>query len=310
VEALSAIFRNLGNSLDLDNVFATLDRELRRLVNYDTIAIYVADSAELTLAYAAGGELAWLQSSAGEELLAEAVGQNRPAVRHIPDDFVPQCSHAAESVMIYPIAQSTSNGCRMIAVLALHSPASFSAADIDILRAIAPKVSASIGNARQYQEAAALAEADSQTGLANARSLFKRLDAELARAARSDTSLAILQCSIEGIDQSGRFCSPAAARRVFETLARKLKESCREYDFAARSGDELVLVLPGFRRQFLEDKRTAIRRMVEEAGLRAGLPIFAVIGDAFFPGEGKDAEDLLTIAARKVAAARLQAKYC
>jgi diguanylate cyclase (GGDEF)-like protein len=309
VEALCDLFRNLGNSLDVEEVLATLDRDLRRLLSYDALRVYAVESGELVLDYAAGDTLEWLQSASGEDLLAEAVSQHRPAIHGALAGVVPDCESDTEAVLVFPVDHSPGNGRQTIAVLALHSETGFSPRDIDLLWNIAPKLAASIANARKYREAAQLAESDPQTGLSNARALFKRLDAELARAGRARTPLAVLQCSLEGLDASGEFYPAAAGRRAFENLARDLQQHCREYDFAARAGDDFVLVLPGFRREFLDEKRAALHLLVEQAGLRAGLPLFARIGDAFFPDEGHDAEDLLAIAARKVAQSRHAATH-
>lgn len=299
VDHLSDLFRNLGNSLELEEVLATLDQELRQLIVYDALSVHLPEAGGFTLVYASRGELVWLQSSAGQSVLAGVAREHRPEV-HMRRDG------RGGSVLLFPIEGPGENARHVTAVLALHCHGenSFSDGELAILWAIAPKLASSIENAGKYRRAEQLAEADPLTGLANVRSLFRRLDAELERARRRQDTLAVFECSVEGFDRSGRLCSAAATRSAFEVIARKLREHCREYDFAARSGDELVLVLPGFRREFLADKQDMIARIIEEAGLSAGLPLFAALGEAFFPEDGKDAEDLLATAAQRVVLSR------
>jgi diguanylate cyclase (GGDEF)-like protein len=279
VDRLGALYRNLGNSLELEEVLSTLHRELQRLMAYDALAVLLVDDAGLTPAYAAGAEfrdVAQFQTGSVGEEAARAVREHRAVT--------------AGQILIFPVEHDR----EVNAVLLLHG-----GGDLDLLEALAPKLAASIANARRYRRVEQLAEADPLTGLANVRSLFQRLDAEVARARRSQSTLAVFECSVEGFDRSGILCSQSVTRKVFERVARKLRESCREYDFAARSGDDIVVVLPGFLPENLVEKREQIQRIVEESGVGAGLPLYAAVGAAFFPDDGADAEDLLAVAAQR-----------
>jgi diguanylate cyclase (GGDEF)-like protein len=301
VDSLSNLFLNLGNSLELEEILSTLDQELRRLMVYAALSVWLVEDGGCTPAYATGVELQDItRTDAGpcEAILARAVREQRPAIHS---------GHGgSESTLIFPIEQEFDNARRISAVLMMQRKGAnaFSNDDLEILQAVAPKLASSIENARRYRRVEQLAEVDPSTGIANVRSLFQRLDAELARARRCAGTLAVMACSVEGFDRSGRLCSPAATRTAFEKVALKLRENCREYDFTARSGDELVLVLPGFRRNFEEEKRVLIQRIVEEAGANAGLPLFAAVGAAYFPEDGTDAEDLLAAAAQRVILAK------
>ena len=301
MESLSDLFRNLGNSLELEEILSTLDQELRRLIRYDGLSVHLVDSTGLTTAYATGRDIAWLDTRDCQGILETVALERRPAVQNSSQE---PCRNSA--ALWFPVEQPEKHADRVTAVLVLRrtGEGGFTDQDLGIVRAVAPKLASSIENARRYQRAAQLVESDPLTGLANVRSLFQRLDAELARARRCRNPLAVLQCSIDGFDRSGRLCSPSDTQNAFEKVALKLRESCREYDFTARSGDDLVLVLPGFRHEFLAEKCSTIRKSVEEAGMSAGLPLFVAIGAAFFPQDGTDAEDLLAAAAEQVTLAR------
>ena len=304
MESLSDLIRNLNNPLELEEILSTLDRELRQLITYDILSVLLVEDGGLTPAFVAGADqqpTAWFQTRTGEGVLVRVAQEHRPVLHHIRRE-----QGRIESALIYPIEHDLAVVREVAALLVLQRDGenAFSNGDLQILQNLAPNLAASLENARRYRRSEQLAEADSLTGLANVRSLFQRLDAELARARRSQNTLAVVQCSVEGFELSGRLCSHASTRCAFEKVALRLRENCREYDFTARSGDELVLVLPGFRREFLEEKREMIKRIVEETGVNAGLPLFAAVGAAFFPEDGTDAEDLLAAAAQEVTRVR------
>ena len=261
-------------------MLATFDRELGRLMRYDALAVFLVGPSGLTPVYASGQEfrdLTAFQEGPASLEVARTVRDRRPT--------------ETVGTLIFPIEHQE----QVTALLLLHG-----GGDLALLQTIAAKLAASIANATGFRRVEQLAESDPETGLANIRSLFQRLDAEIARARRSQSVLAVIQCSIQGFDRSGLLCSPSTTRVVFQKIAGKLRESCREYDFAARSGDDLVVVLPGFPSRHLAEKSRQIRGIVEAAGVNAGLPLYARLGASFFPSEGADAEDLLAIASCRV----------
>jgi len=303
VDRLSDLFRNLGNSLELEEILATFDLELRRLMAYHTLQVFLPAADGLTRAYGAGAASSpesWIEQGPGKDALTRAVLDRQPALHRFDHN------NGSGSALVFPVEAQTDPTGPVTALLVLgrEGESTFTTDDQSILREVSPKLAASITNARKYRRVEQLAESDPLTGVANVRSLFQRLDAELARARRARSPLAVLQCSVEGLDHSGQLCSLSATRSAFEKVALKLRDSCREYDFTARSGEDLVLVLPGFRREFLAEKCSIIRKIVEDTGLSAGLPLFAAVGAAFFPQDGIDAEDLLAMATERVNIAR------
>ncbi len=164
-----------------------------------------------------------------------------------------------------------------LGAVAVYRERPFTAAELEILTAAATKLLAAITNALAYRSAA------EQAGIAGAGALFRRLDAELSRCVRESASLAVLACKIDG----------AAAGR--EAVWSRLRETCREYDFAAHSGDEFVLVLAGFTPRDLPEKLARINAIVS---VWTGISV--AVGAAFFPEDGKDAEDLLAAASRRL----------
>lgn len=303
MDSLRDLFENLGTSVELEEILSTFDQDLRCLISFDALSVLQVHTAGYVPLYAARkreGEIPFFETSTGRAALASAVRECRPVLH----------TSRNEIVLIFPLRAALPSVAEPTAILSIHRDPTlpFSPADAGLLQVVAPKLAACVDNALHYRRAQQIAEADPATGLANIRSLFHRLDAELARARRAQDHLGILHCATEGLDRSGRFCSPAAARSLFEMVAGALASHCREYDTVARSADDLVLVLPSFRREFLEEKTTAIQAIFADCGATAGFPLYATIGDAFFPEDGLDAEDLLTVAANRLLLNRQNAR--
>jgi GAF domain-containing protein len=257
VERLWELFRDLGNSLDLEANLSLLDRGLRRLVEYHAIAVHVLEEGRLRCAYAA--PVAFQELSAVPATVAET---RRPAINR----------ESGEPGVPLALAVPLEWNRRLAGVLTLYraQPPRFAEEDVAVLLALAPKLAACVENAIGFGRAQA-------TGT---RALFERLDAEVARIRRSHGRLAVIECVL-GPDAGG----PAAER-----IAAELRRVCREYDFVARSGDSVVVVLADFAPDAVEETKARVERVVREACLRPR------IGVALFPADGCDAEDLLAAA--------------
>jgi diguanylate cyclase (GGDEF)-like protein len=192
-----------------------------------------------------------------------------------------------------------------LGVLALYSRTrdAFSRDHLRILLAISSKASLTIENALQHRRAEISATTDALTGLPNARSLFLRLDSELSRCRRDDTTLAVLVCDLDGFKQVSDRFGHLEGNKVLKLVAQGLLESCRGYDYVARmGGDEFVLILPGVRPETIQKRTFALNKMVQRAGVEVcGEELLSIsVGDAYYPEHGADAEQLLAHADRRM----------
>jgi diguanylate cyclase (GGDEF)-like protein len=91
--------------------------------------------------------------------------------------------------------------------------------------------------------------------------------------------------------------------KVLHAVATALKRSCREYDYVARmGGDEFVILLPGAEPHDAAVKMADFRDVVREIGRQMfhSNVLTVSIGIANFPVDGKDAEELLAEADRRM----------
>jgi diguanylate cyclase (GGDEF)-like protein len=90
---------------------------------------------------------------------------------------------------------------------------------------------------------------------------------------------------------------------VLRRTAEVLRENCREYDYVARmGGDEFVVVLPGSSHEAVQARIKVLAEAARTAGKEAvGKDLLAMsIGQASYPADGTDAEQLLAEADRRM----------
>jgi diguanylate cyclase (GGDEF)-like protein len=212
---------------------------------------------------------------------------------------------AKSSAMLSGLAVPLEGINGIIGVLALYSRTrdAFSRDHLRVLLAISSKASLAIENALQHRQTEITATTDALTGLPNARSLFLRLDSELSRCRRDETTLGILVCDLDGFKQINDRFGHLEGNKVLKLVAQGLVESCREYDYVARmGGDEFVLILPGIRPDAIQRKAMALNKMVRRVGVEVcGEELVSIsVGDAYYPQHGTDAEQLLAKADRRM----------
>jgi len=317
VQNLFELAQDLGNSLSLNETLSLLAIRLKRMIPYDSLAIYVLRDDKLRAEYVNGENFrlfSSLEIPLGQGLSGWVADNKKPIVNGNPsvepgylnDDSKFTTMRSALAVPLIGV-----NGA--IAVITLYHTErdAFTKDHLRILLAIAPKVSLSIENALKYQQAESSASTDYMTGLPNARSLFLHLDGELARCRRLNSPLIVLVCDMNGFKQVNDRYGHLEGNKVLHRVAAKLKESCREYDYVARmGGDEFVLVLPGLKLDQVQQKVQKLRAITAEAGREVcGTETLGLsVGHAQFPEDGTDADQLLSEADRRMYVAKQKEK--
>ncbi|HYL76843.1 MAG TPA: HD domain-containing phosphohydrolase [Bryobacteraceae bacterium] len=310
VQNLFELAQDLGNSLSLNETLSLLAIRLKRMIPYDSLAIYVLRNDVLRAEYVNGENFrlfSALEIPLGQGLSGWVADNRKPIINGNPsvepgylnDETKFTSMRSALSVPLIGL-----NGTVSVLTLYHNERDAFTKDHLRILLAIAPKVALSIENALKYQQAESSAATDYMTGLPNARSLFLHLDGELARCRRLNSPLVVLVCDMNGFKLINDKHGHLEGNKILHTVAAKLKESCREYDYVARmGGDEFVLVLPGLRLDQVQQKITLLRSITADAGREVCGPetkLGLSIGHALYPEDGTDADQLLSEADRRM----------
>ena len=308
-QTLFEMSQDLGASLSLGETLSVFSVKLKRLVPYDSIAIYIARNGELVPEHTGGDnfrQLAALRIPMGAGLSGWVASNRKPIINGNPllePGYVKEDEGlvALRSALVIPLEGVEG----VVGVLALYRAEreAFTTDHLRILLAISSKMALALENALKYQQAESSATTDYLTGLPNARSLFLHLDRELARSKRINSPVTVMVCDLDGFKQVNDRFGHLEGNRVLETFAENLKEACRGYDYVARmGGDEFVVVAPGLTPEGAQAKITALRQAASAAGLKVcGADILSLsVGKAVHPDDGVDAEELLAAADRSM----------
>ncbi|HLV88901.1 MAG TPA: diguanylate cyclase [Candidatus Sulfotelmatobacter sp.] len=308
-QALFELSQDLGASLSLGETLSVFSIKLKPMVPYDAIAVYVRREEELIPEYVNGDNyrlFSSLRIPLGQGL-SGWVGQNRkPIINGNPSVEPGYLNDPSKfSTLRSALAVPLEGVSGVIGVLALYraEPDAFTSDHLRILLAVSGKMALAIENALKYQQAENSATTDYLTGLPNARSLFLQLDRELARCKRDNTTLTVMVSDMDGFKQINDRFGHLEGNRVLRLFAQALKDSCREYDYVARmGGDEFVVVAPGLASDAAIKKADQMGILARQAGAEVcGEEILSLsVGRAVFPDDGKDAEQLLAEADRRM----------
>jgi diguanylate cyclase (GGDEF)-like protein/putative nucleotidyltransferase with HDIG domain len=308
-QTLFELSHDLGNSLSLDETLSVLSLRLKKLVPYDSIAIYIRKNDRLVPAHVTGDNFrlfSSLEIPLGQGLSGWVAENRTPIINGNPSVEPGYLDDESKfSTLRSALAVPLDGLSGVIGVLALYKAETdaFTKDHLRILLAISSKVGLAMENALKYEQAENSAVTDYLTGLPNARSLFMHLDRELARCKRTNTSVAVMVCDIDGFKQINDRFGHLEGNKVLRTFAHSLRSVCREYDYVARmGGDEFVVIAPGLKREAAQDKTKHLNELAVEAGRYVcGEDILSLsVGTAFYAEDGLDAEQLLAEADRRM----------
>jgi diguanylate cyclase (GGDEF)-like protein len=307
-QTMFELSQDLGVSLSLSETLSVLSMRLRRMIPYDSIAVFVNRNGWLLPELVSGDNFRTLSSlkiRMGEGLCGWVAENSKPIINGNPQveaGYVVEAGvKTLQSALVVPLEGL--NG--VVGVLAMYQTTrdAFTPDHLRILLAVASKVALSVENALKYQQAESSATTDYLTGLPNARSLFVHLAQEVARCRRMKTSLAVLVCDIDGFKQINDSFGHLEGDKLLREFTTRLKDVCRGYDYVARmGGDEFVITAPGLTPEAATEKADRLNRAAIESGRHVcGRDLITLsVGMAFCPEDGTDVERLLAEADRRM----------
>src|SRR6202034_1704614 len=307
-QAMFELSQDLGNSLSLSETLSVLSMRLRKLVPYDSIAVFVNRNGWLLPELVSGENFRVLSSlniRVGEGLCGWVAENCKPIINGNPEVEPGYVTDPKSSTLASALAVPLQGLNGVVGVLAMYHSTqdAFTADHLRILLAVASKVALSVENAVKYQQAESSATTDFLTGLPNARSLFVHLAQEVARCRRMKTSLAVMVCDIDGLKKINDSFGHLEGDRLLREFSIRLKEACRGYDYVARmGGDEFVVTAPGLTLEAAAEKASRLNEAAIEAGRHTcGREVVSLsVGTAFCPEDGFDVEALLAEADRRM----------
>jgi diguanylate cyclase (GGDEF)-like protein/putative nucleotidyltransferase with HDIG domain len=317
VQLLFELVQDLGNSLSLDETLSVVAARLKKIVPYDAIAIYVRLDRKLVPQYVNGEDFrlfSSLEIPMGEGLSGWVAENRKPILNGNPSVEPGYLADPAKfSTLRSALAVPLEGLSGAIGVMTLYRADhdAFSRDHLRILLAISSKVSLAVENALIFRQVEDSATTDYLSGLPNARSLFLRLDSEVARCKRNGEPLCVVVCDLDGFKQVNDRFGHLEGNKVLRNVADALRSRCREYDYVARmGGDEFVLLLPGGDRKSIQGRIAEIRLLAVDTSTPAGSNVSMSLGEAYFPDDGEDAEELLAEADKRMYKAKnLRKKY-
>lgn len=305
---LLAAIRAVARSDDPD---ATLDELLEitlRTTGADRAAAYLWDGERggLAVAAARGYEeeaLAQLEAGAsGEDSPVQLAAQERIQASGDADA-------AGRVTSAWPVVIGREGIEEPVGALAVESEEGPSADASERAAALADLIAVVVDRARLATNAAEridwaerVANSDMLTGLANARTMLRVMELELARAARQGVEITLALFDVDDLtginDADGR----GAGDDVLREVAAVVGESVRAVDTVARwGGDEFLVVAPGAK------GTTVAERIVNAVAARAAATnrrITVSAGIARFPADGSTPEELVQAAESALHAAQ------
>ena len=310
-QTLFELSQSLGNSLRLNETISVMASRLRRLIPYDSCALYIRTGEELMAQYVDGENVKSFTSDPIPEGqgISGWVAQSGKAILNGNATVEPNyhckfgLSGGLRSALSVPLFDLHHE---VFAVLTLYSCTadSFQRDHLRILQAMEGKLSLSLQNALHFQRAECDAETDFLTALPNARSLFVQLEHELKYCGDKGRPMAVVVCDLNAFKDVNDRCGHLNGNVLLGMVAEAFRGCCRPGERVARmGGDEFVFVLPGLTESDIASRLKLIADSVISSCKRCSgvtVKVTASLGASFYPADGTTAEELLAVADRRM----------
>jgi diguanylate cyclase (GGDEF)-like protein len=314
-EALREIGRVLSAELDFDRFLTVAQEQVARIVDHGSCWLalwdeaageldcrfYMADGIrrpDMEMRLKRGTGLAWA-------LVDERRTLNTP-------DYLAECQRRTLQATGHGGAPRTTTnpwlgvpllaGGRLVGAMAVQRLGrAFSDEEAATLELLAGQIAGALENARLYAEARQLASCDPLTGLANHRALHERIDAELAGAAGTEATFAVIMADLDNFKLFNDTYGHPVGDQVLRIVAEALRAEADAGASVGRyGGDEFLAILPGADAigalAYVERVRERLARHHPELGETSAIPLALSSGIAVYPSDARQRNDLVALA--------------
>lgn len=288
--SLHAVNLAIAAALDVDDVVRIALDGVGRLMGYAGAAIYVA---------IAESEPLQLRDVRGDmEPLVTPMMISVPAAETMINEV-------SESNLTLPLR----SGNRLVGVLRLRREAPpYDQDERQLAELVASQAAVAILNAQVFQLTHSQAITDGLTGLFNHRYFDQSLIAEVERASRLNYPIGLLMTDLDRFKAVNDTLGHQVGDDMLRQVAAAVISSVRKTDLVARyGGDEIVVILPGCRRQALFAVGEKVRGAAERVARRISqvVPVTVSVGGAMFPEDAGTATELVSCADRALYQAKM-----
>lgn len=168
------------------------------------------------------------------------------------------------------------------------------------VEALKKHCSQAIANAWEYDKVLRETFIDPLTGLLNKRALCERLTEEIVRCSRHRGSFCVVFLDVDNLKDINDSYGHLAGDGILKGVADVIRNSLRKSDVVARfGGDEFVVLLTD---ASLRQGESAVKRLLEKVEQVAvnGTSVSVSAGIACYPGDGRDFEQLIEAADKRM----------
>lgn len=249
-EILQEATRDLISNLDLDEVLGRVMDNLRSVIQYDSVCLFLyQDGKNFVQAVANRG-------FPNPEKVTGITLENNPLAKLLEERRVPVILEDAQADPRFAKVGDAEHvrgwiglplifRDQMIGFLSVDSRkvGAYTETDARLAQAFADQAAIAIQNSRLYESVERLAATDPLTGIFNRRSLFERAKHEFDRYLRYQTPVAVVMIDIDHFRRVNNTYGHQVGDDVLRQVASRLQNSIRQVDLIGRYGGEEFMVM-------------------------------------------------------------------
>lgn len=295
----------ITSSLDIRQMYDSLIRELRKVLDVDWAAITLVEGEEINLlaitseigsAWQTGDKLP-LKDTATEWVVANKVPLVEP---NLPEEsrFWTGKYHlkqGVQSLVFLPLMV----GAEAIGAMCIASrrPNAYTSSRVQLLSQLASRIAMSVENARLYAQAEQRARIDELTGLWNRRHLMERIQVEIGRHSRYGGAFSLVILDLDSFKALNDTYGHIEGDRLLKQLGIVLKGAIRDADEAFRyGGDEFAILLPQTSIKDAQEVAERVRRRISSELRTGSVSMTASLGLANWPVDGIAISEIISAA--------------